>query len=103
MALEAIAGKNPVSHVGKIYNVLAREIANELRATIPEITTAQCIIASQIGSPITELTLAHVRLATQERFPVARLKLKVAEVVANGLARAPKLVGNFIARSIAVF
>lgn len=25
--LEAAAGKNPVSHVGKIYNLLAHEIA----------------------------------------------------------------------------
>jgi S-adenosylmethionine synthetase len=28
MSLEAVAGKNPVAHVGKIYNVLANKIAN---------------------------------------------------------------------------
>ena len=30
MSLEAVAGKNPVSHVGKLYNVLAQELAAAL-------------------------------------------------------------------------
>ena len=30
MSLEAAAGKNPVSHVGKTYNVAAREAARAL-------------------------------------------------------------------------
>ena len=38
MSLEAAAGKNPVTHVGKIYNVVAREIAAglvEMSLTFP--------------------------------------------------------------------
>ena len=42
MMLEAAAGKNPVTHVGKIYNVIAREIAETLIADEPDITAAQC-------------------------------------------------------------
>ena len=30
MSLEATAGKNPINHVGKIYNVLANQTANKL-------------------------------------------------------------------------
>jgi S-adenosylmethionine synthetase len=30
MILEAMAGKNPVRHVGKIYNVVARNIAETI-------------------------------------------------------------------------
>lgn len=30
MGTEAAAGKSPVSHVGKIYNVLTHKIANEI-------------------------------------------------------------------------
>lgn len=37
MSLDAAAGKNPVNHAGKIYNVAAREIAGALVAQIPEI------------------------------------------------------------------
>ncbi|MEM3592680.1 MAG: methionine adenosyltransferase, partial [Candidatus Micrarchaeia archaeon] len=30
MTMEAVAGKNPVSHIGKIYSVLANRIANDI-------------------------------------------------------------------------
>ena len=32
---EAVAGKNPVSHVGKIHNVLARELATRIHQQVP--------------------------------------------------------------------
>ena len=34
MSLEAAAGKNPVSHVGKLYNVLATLIARDIHAKV---------------------------------------------------------------------
>ena len=37
MSLEAAAGKNPVNHVGKIYNVVAQHIAQSLVTASPEI------------------------------------------------------------------
>lgn len=53
MSLEAVAGKNPVSHVGKIYNLKAQEIANELHKTF-KLKDVQVILVSQIGKPIDE-------------------------------------------------
>jgi len=43
MSLEAAAGKNPVSHVGKIYNVVAHQIAEALAATPEEIARVECL------------------------------------------------------------
>jgi S-adenosylmethionine synthetase len=103
MSLEAAAGKNPVTHVGKIYNVLAREIAEKLVATVPEIAAAQCLMAGQIGAPITEPAMLQVRLATRDGMPADRLRPRVSEIAAEGLARAPKLVDDFIAGTIEVF
>ncbi len=103
MVLEAVAGKNPVTHVGKIYNVLAREIAERLVATVPEIAAAQCMIASQIGAPVTEPTIVHARLATRDGVPATRLRPVVDDIVAAGLTRAPKLVDDFVAGTIDVF
>ncbi len=40
MSLEAAAGKNPVSHAGKIYNVVAQRIAETLAATVPQVSAA---------------------------------------------------------------
>lgn len=53
MSLEAMAGKNPVSHVGKLYNAWAARLTAEL-AQRPDIDHATCLLASRIGAPITE-------------------------------------------------
>jgi S-adenosylmethionine synthetase len=49
---EAAAGKNPVSHVGKIYNVLAHRIAATLHRELPEIREVTVWLMSQIGRPV---------------------------------------------------
>jgi S-adenosylmethionine synthetase len=103
MVLEAVAGKNPVSHVGKIYNVLAREIAETLVAAMPEIAAAECMITSRIGAPITEPELLDVRIATRDGMPVERMKPAICDIADAGLRRAPKLVDDFIAGTIDVF
>lgn len=61
MSLEATAGKNPVSHVGKIYNQLAMGLS---RAIVEHgfAGAAQVFIVSQIGKPVNEPQLVHIRL-----------------------------------------
>ena len=103
MSLEAAAGKNPITHVGKIYNVLAGELAAMLVARLPAIAAAQCLIASRIGSPITRPAVLHVRIATKDGSPAHFHKADVEEVVATCLARLPKLVDDFVAGRITVF
>ena len=49
MTLEAAAGKNVVSHVGKSYSIVAHKIANELIAKCPDIAEATCVLVSRIG------------------------------------------------------
>jgi S-adenosylmethionine synthetase len=53
MSLEAMAGKNPISHVGKLYNAWASRVTAELTAR-PDVDAATCLLASRIGAPITE-------------------------------------------------
>jgi S-adenosylmethionine synthetase len=103
MVLEAVAGKNPISHAGKIYSVLAREIAETLVAAVPEIAATQCIITSRIGAPITEPELLHVRIVTRDAMPVARMEPAIRDIAAARLRRAPTLVDDFIAGTIGVF
>lgn len=49
---EATAGKNPVSHIGKIYSVLSFKIANEISNTIPEIDEVYVWMYNIIGKPV---------------------------------------------------
>ncbi|MGZ5975820.1 MAG: methionine adenosyltransferase [Isosphaeraceae bacterium] len=103
MSLEAAAGKNPVSHVGKIYNVLATRVAGALVSAVPEITEAHCLIVSQIGSPVSRPALIHLRLATQDGIPLEQLRSRIEDLVADQFGRIPKLVGGLVAGTIDVF
>ncbi len=54
MSLEAAAGKNPVTHVGKLYNVMAHRIAHAVVSEIPEVEEGYCYLRSRIGQPIAD-------------------------------------------------
>ncbi|RLI29924.1 methionine adenosyltransferase, partial [Candidatus Bathyarchaeota archaeon] len=49
---EAAAGKNPVSHVGKIYNLLTHRIAEHVCRNVPEIQEVYIWLLSRIGQSI---------------------------------------------------
>jgi S-adenosylmethionine synthetase len=62
MSLEAAAGKNPVSHVGKIYNVVAQRIADKIYKQVKDIAEVYVKIVSQIGKPINEPKILSVEI-----------------------------------------
>jgi len=63
ISLEATAGKNPVNHVGKIYNVVARQIAERVYSEFSHVFSDVYVeILSQIGKPIDKPLVASVKL-----------------------------------------
>ncbi|UFS71010.1 methionine adenosyltransferase [Geomonas sp. RF6] len=62
MGTEAAAGKNPVSHVGKIYNVLAHKMAMEICREVPGVRGAYVLLLSRIGTPISSPLMANAQL-----------------------------------------
>ncbi len=61
MNMEATAGKNPVSHVGKIYNIFATELSKQIvKQDFAEVCYTYLI--SQIGKPINTPQILHVSL-----------------------------------------
>jgi len=60
---EAAAGKNPVSHVGKIYNALSHKIAHRLYNEIPDISEAYVWLLSDIGKPIDNPRIATTQIS----------------------------------------
>jgi S-adenosylmethionine synthetase len=63
---EAAAGKNPVAHVGKIYNVLAQMLAEDIHKKVHGLQDVTVFITSQIGKPISspQLVAVEVTLAS---------------------------------------
>ena len=103
MSLEATAGKNPVSHVGKIYSVLARQIAEAIVSDVAEVAAAECYLVSEIGSPVTKPAIAHVRVATHDGSPASQLERRIGGIVDEELQGAAALVDRFVTGAIALF
>ncbi len=85
-SLEAAAGKNPISHVGKLYNLLALEAAREIVTVLPEVRAATVYILSQIGKPLDEPLVAHAQLAPQNGTLTRGAEQQVAEILDTQLA-----------------
>ncbi|MCD6196538.1 MAG: methionine adenosyltransferase, partial [Staphylothermus sp.] len=66
ISLEATAGKNPVNHVGKIYNVVARRIAEKVYAEIDGFKDVYVELLSQIGKPIDQPLVASIKIIPDE-------------------------------------
>jgi S-adenosylmethionine synthetase len=103
MSLEAAAGKNPVTHVGKIYNIVAQQIAESLVAAERQILRAECLLVSKIGSPVTDPAVVQIRLAVADGMPAARFGERASEITADHLEHIPLLVEHIIAGKIEVF
>lgn len=90
MSLEAAAGKNPARHVGKIYNVLANEIARAVCEQVKGVLEASVQLVSQIGRPIDAPWAASVQVVSGALLDDA-LCAAVEEVAAACLERTGEL------------
>jgi len=83
MSLEAVCGKNPINHVGKIYNILATNIARDIiQKGQGDIVEAHVKLLSQIGTPITDPWVNSIELIPAENvnFPsIEKIAKEVSE------------------------
>ena len=98
MSLEAIGGKNPVTHVGKLYNVLASRIAGAVAAEVPGVVEAQCFLLSRIGRPITEPQIAEVGVHLADARELPMQTARIAELAGAHIAAAPELWRTLVER-----
>jgi len=83
MSLEASAGKNPVNHVGKIYNLLGNLIANDIvKEAGGDVREVHVRILSQIGKPVDQPQVASLQILTANGVKLAKAKPN-AEAVAQ--------------------
>ncbi len=86
---EAAAGKNPASHVGKIYNLFSYQVAEAVYQEVDGVEEAYVWLCSQIGRPV-ELpwfTSAAVVLASDAI--ISDVDRQVRQVVSQQLAGIP--------------
>lgn len=95
ISLEATAGKNPVNHVGKIYNVLARMIADKVYGEYQHLFEDVYVeLLSQIGKPIDRPLIASVKLVPRDSGMVdipGNVKSDIGNIVDEMLANIRKI------------
>ena len=86
MSVEAAAGKNPVSHVGKIYNVLAHELAMRIHTEIRGVRDVTVWMVSRIGQPINRPLVVSAQVGLKNGYSLKRVSGDVQDLIKKELA-----------------
>jgi len=100
---EAAAGKNPVSHVGKIYNALSHKIAQNICESVPEVAEACVWLLSQIGKPIDQPAIAAAQVVMKDEIPIKNVQNRIVEVIDSKLANIEDFCKELIYGKISVW
>ncbi|NHK30426.1 MAG: methionine adenosyltransferase [Asgard group archaeon] len=100
MTLEAAAGKNPISHVGKTYNIAARKICDQIITEL-SVENVDCYLVSKIGKKITEPQIAEVALIGGKK--ESKTKRHIEGIVQDQLNKMPDIWRGFINRSYELY
>ena len=85
MSMEATSGKNPINHVGKIYNILSNRIANDVVENVEGIKEINLMILSQIGKPIDQPKAATSQVILKDGYKLEDVDKKVESIINDWL------------------
>lgn len=96
-SLEAACGKNPISHVGKVYNALALLAAQDIVKQIPTVAEVSVYVLSQIGHPLDQPLVATALVRPKDGQMTPSIEKDVLDVLDQHLANVAE-VGTLIRR-----
>ena len=103
MSLEATAGKNPINHVGKIYNVLANQTANKIYREVNGVEEVYIKILSQIGKPINQPLVTDVQTILEEGVAFNNITAEIKNIVEEQLTEIKRISSMIIDGAIELF
>ncbi|MDP3065786.1 MAG: methionine adenosyltransferase [Methanobacteriaceae archaeon] len=86
MSMEATSGKNPINHVGKIYNLLSNQMANTIVEEVEGVKQVHIMILSQIGSPVDQPKAASAQLILENGYELGAVQKEVNGVMDSCLS-----------------
>lgn len=87
---EAAAGKNPVSHVGKIYNLLTHRIAEHVYEQVSGVEEVYIWLLSQIGKPIDQPAIASAQVVIKSGNSMENVRRDIKKVINSELENIDK-------------
>ncbi len=104
MSMEATAGKNPVTHVGKMYNILSFKIANDIYKEMKgNVIESHVRILSQIGAPIDKPLTASVQVVLADGVKMDKVKKDITGIVDNNLENISKVTDLIFNGKVGIF
>lgn len=104
MSMEAAAGKNPVTHVGKLYNVLSNLIAQDVvKEHGDDVQEVHVRVVSQIGRRIDDPHVASVQVIYADNVDPSKLKNNIRRIADERLEKITDLTKMFVDGKVSVF
>ena len=103
MSMEATSGKNPVNHIGKIYNLLSTKIAESVVDEVDGIRDLQLRLLSQIGQPIDEPHVADAQVVTDDGVALADRTDEIEAIIDRELGAVTDITRQVIDGELSTF
>ena len=103
MSLEASSGKNPVNHIGKIYNLLSMDIARTVVAEVDGIRDLRVRLLSQIGQPIDQPHVADADVVTTADVDLTEIEHDIEAIIDRELADVTSITERVIEGELDTF
>ncbi|MEM1676755.1 MAG: methionine adenosyltransferase [Nitrososphaerota archaeon] len=103
MSLEATAGKNARSHVGKIYNLVAKIIAEKIYQEVGGIKEIYVRLLSQIGRPINRPLAVSLQYIPEDNIDERKVLSEAIEIVKEELDNITKLEDLVLHNKVTLF
>lgn len=103
MSMEATSGKNPITHIGKIYNIMAKLIAEDVSKQIPSDVEVRVRLLSQIGKPVSQPLNASIQLITQDQSKLPVWKAEAEQIANDWLDNVDKITGLIVDGKVRTF
>jgi S-adenosylmethionine synthetase len=103
MSMEATSGKNPINHIGKIYNILSTQLARDCVAKVDGIEEIYIRLLSQIGMPIDRPLVASVQVLPKPGYELNAISHDIDAIVNDGLANVTCVTEKVINGEIRTF
>lgn len=103
MSMEATSGKNPINHIGKIYNLLSTQVAQECVKKVDGIEEMYIRLLSQIGKPIDQPLVASVQVLPGSGVKLKDINDEIYGIVDDQLAHVTSITEKVIAGKLKTF
>jgi S-adenosylmethionine synthetase len=103
MSMEATSGKNPINHVGKIYNLLSNKIANDITENVEGVKQVHIMLLSQIGKPVNHPKAASIQMILEDGYTLESVSKKAEEITDSWLENITSITDMLVAGKIRTF